>query len=139
MSRKMSFHFEANVFLLLMIISLVGCSQHNLSQHDVIGEYTIDYKEYGKGTETLILNTNGTYEQILIISSGKVLKNTGNWEYRNPRSNQEQIWLYSAFTPMNYGPKKINKEDRALFASSFGGNIYLEIHPDVADKYKKVH
>jgi hypothetical protein len=118
-------------------IAIAGCSRYNLTARDVIGTYKIDYTDGFKicGSEILILRSDWTYKQTLKLPGGKVIENTGKWEYQDPRTDQECVYLHWAITSLNFGPKK----DRYLIASSFEGNIYLEIHPDDADEYKKVH
>ena len=55
---------------------------------ELIGTYEITYSF---GADTLILNSDNTYEQRFIDKSGKVFINRGKWDFEGGRDNQVSL------------------------------------------------
>jgi hypothetical protein len=72
---------------LLVVIAEAGCVPvpRKYTKEQLVGTYEITYSF---GTDTLILNSDNTYEQHFVDADGNVYTNRGKWDLEEGRDNQ---------------------------------------------------
>ena len=82
------------VAVLLVILAETGCIPvpRRYTKEQLVGAYEI---KYSFGTDTLVLNSDGTYEQRFVDGSGKEYTNRGQWQFEGGLDNQ--VALVNAF------------------------------------------
>lgn len=119
-----------------LLVGLVACGK-KLATTDIQGVYRA---EYPYGVETLIVNSDGTYEQSFRYKDGKELNNKGVWQFSPVTENS--VRLRQAFVVDDGFGKPASpakKEDWVIGArrNAFTGSISLRFNDDLGVVFQK--
>jgi hypothetical protein len=91
--------------ILTVFLSLVGGCRGNINANEIVGNWTIQYRE---SNEDLILRSDGTFEQILTgPQDSPIGRRTGKWELQ--KGKEEQVVLHGAL-PVDETTGRIDRD-----------------------------
>lgn len=121
----------AAAFIIALLVSpLTGCSRHYSAQ-ELAGKYALSV---GEGTDTIVLNANGTYTETYRATSGQEDHQEGTWTL-------EEVQAGPTVVLSNFRPP-FAKDPRPgfyflLVEKKWFGNIYLITNIDLNEGYKR--
>lgn len=91
--------------ILTVFLSLVGGCRGNINANEIVGNWTIQYRE---SNEDLILRNDGTFEQILTgPHDSPIGRRTGKWELQSGK--EVQVVLHGAL-PVDETTGRIDRD-----------------------------